>query len=1492
MDVSDYLSDASFWTPDLAFEPLIGGPFAPVASWLIATARPGMVVQVGLREPGVYFSACEAVRRLRLGAGCLLIDPIDDHAPIRPDDAVESIRAAHDRSFAAVSRRLSLHPGEAPESVEDGSVDLLLASTPEDLAAIRATLDRWRPKLSDAAVLVVPRTGVEGRKIGSRAAFLALAEGRPSFEFTHGDGLGLIALGCDVPPGLAPLFQADSIPARRDAIRRAYARLASGDRTGASPRAPFGIESGPEGRMALREELQMVREDLDRLEAAHRTVAGEHESLSRENPRLHHDLAHLRHHYFHAATQLDELRGSTAVKLIQRGRRVRERLFPQTRMHGRCLELSIRMARVAAAEGPRVAISRASKRLATKVGKALGRPVAATPQATPPVNSTPPPRRSRFRELPWKRVDAHEAAGRSTAGSFKILLVSHSACRTGAPLCLLRLAEELSKIPDVECWVVLRTGGDLVPEFARLAPTLGLWEVVEAGLATWEDAAGEIVDRFREYAPNGIAVCNTMAVSEIHRALDRRGVPVLSWIHELPTFIEILGGVEAINRIKSASRRMIVPADVVRESLITRFDVDPERVQTVRYGLEPKTLGLPREEMRERVREELKLPADARIVLGCGTIDMRKGADLFVQAARRFFADPAAAGTAEKTWFIWFGHTVDRDFFQWLRHDVEASGFADRILFAGSCPDMSPNFLAADVFALTSREDPCPFANLEAMEGALPVVAFAGSGGAPEVLGGGGVAVPYLDVAAMAATIRDLLSDADARSTMGESGRSIIRRSFTWPRFMSEFLGILREEYGYAPALNLKVSVIVPNYRHAAYLEERLRSVFEQTLRPHEIIFLDDCSPDDSVAVARRLAPESPVPMRIVLNEENSGSTFKQWMKGMDLATGDLIWLAESDDVADPRFLETLVPEFRDADVALAYSQSALIGPKSELWAPDFLGHTDDIDPDRWRARYTADAAEEAEIGLSQKNTIPNASAAVFRKPTEMDFAEELAGMRFAGDWLFYAMLLRGGKIAFAPESLNSYRRHEATVSFQSTKADTHAEETLHAKFRVFETFDVSLNAMARGMGQTLFEYDMLTERFGLKRPSLMNNVRAAGPLNRVRELMRRKHDAPGELRILLVLDSTEADLEAITTAHLANALAREHAVFVCHARPSREAEGLRSLFDDRVVLLEGTFDVTPWSADPAGRVRSTVLQEMIRFHEIDVIHSRGEAADRLVARINADLNVPWFVHIADGRDAWLDDVIQAANGRKIRPANRISGVFHDGPVDILESRPELASKRLTAVHPGLQPDFAVEGDRAISRREGEFLVFLIDQGDDAREAAMTAVRVLNRMASNERRGCRVRLVMAERPTDALALLAECDAALAPSDRPAGDTSCLVAAALACGLPVVAADSGPIHDLLTHDNRTAGIAVETSEDGLIDVDRISASLLRYLGDANLYESHRERARALFDARFHADRIATTCIEAYFHARDFLVFPSEARSSMAPKLSRDASRESA
>ena len=1516
MDVSAFLSEASFWIPDHAADPFVQSTFHPALFWLVEAAEPMSVAQLGFQRAEVYLAVCEAVKRLGLATSCVAVDPMisSSSGEPRPDAAIQRAGEIHARAFETFSRIARVPVEEMMDYFPNRSIDLIHPIDSNCVGRFWSDLDSWRSKLSERAILLLSRTH-EGE---TRRLFQKLARHYPSFEFTHGDGLGVIALGEAPPERVRALLDADAVPRLRNQIRLAYSRLGrsleDGKSAGPVPveerNSPPGRSSGERGlsleNLVLREENEALREENERIAAkigqldqALQALGQENAALRQENPGLRHGLEHYQRLHALANEQLDALRGSAALTLLEKGRRFRGRYFPQTRLHGRCLELAVRFARVSIQTGPRAAVGKAARRALRRVG------FSRRPDVSPPVpepaavhQAIEPPTRQRraFEDLPWRYTGERSREGARARPTLKILLVSHSACRTGAPLCLLRLAEELSRDPDVECWAVLRIGGEIRPRFERVAPALELYELESVLGFPWDDSPGEIAARFREFSSNGVAICNTMVVSDFHEALAAENIPILSWVHELPTFIDLLGGEEAMDRIRSASRRTIVPANVVREALLDRFAFDPSRVQTISYGLEPKTRGLSREAMRKRVREELELPADALIVLGCGTIDHRKGTDLFAQLGRTFLLKTAPTDLAARTYFVWIGLTADEDLRKWLLHDVENAGLSDRVRFLSERQDMSPYFLAADLFALTSREDPCPFANLEAMESALPVLAFENSGGAPEVLGGNGVIAPYLDVTAMAEAARDLLQDDSKRLAMGERGRAAVRSRFTWSRFMTEFRKILEAEYGLRPATRPTVSVIVPNYRHAPYLEARLRSIFEQTVPPHEIIFLDDASTDESVEIARRLALESPVPMRVIVNERNSGGTFRQWLKGFELAEGDLVWIAESDDRAHPEFLERLLPEFHDQDVVLAYCQSALIDSEDRLLAPDFLGHTDDISPARWRSRYSATCDEEAEIALSRKNTIPNASAALFRRCGELDFADELAGLRFAGDWLFYALRIRGGKIAFQPEALNHYRRHEMSVSHQAFKDDTHAEETLYVKIRVIETYSASAKAICLGLAQTFLEHAMLARMFNLKRPPLTSCPRAAIAklLDRARAAFERQTEARGELRILFILDAPRRDLAFVSSLHLINALARDHRVFLCVASPSAESETLAAELDARVTPIEGTLGAAPWSSDGfEGGFRVDVLKELIRFHQIDVIHSRFEEADRLAATINVDLNLPWFVHVDDARapfEGSADPTLHEALAT-------VSGVFHEGADarGLAASRPGLAGKSWIRLYDGLNPEALAVPETPIRKRDGEFLVYLVtddERRDPDSQSAMAAVQLVNRLSSAERGGRRVRLVLPDGSVaasldseglDEFAVMAQCDTAIAPNAGDSCRVSPRIAALLARRIPVIAPNAGAIRDMLSPAPRQAGLEVPSDGRPTLAADRAATAILRYLREPNLHGAHRDGAGELFDARFRVDHAAAICAAAYHHTRDFLVFAPEPRVSSSPDV---------
>jgi len=229
------------------------------------------------------------------------------------------------------------------------------------------------------------------------------------------------------------------------------------------------------------------------------------------------------------------------------------------------------------------------------------------------------------------------------------------------------------------------------------------------------------------------------------------------------------------------------------------------------------------------------------------------------------------------------------------------------------------------------------------------------------------------------------------------------------------------------------ISVIIPNYNHAAYLQQRIESVIKQTLQPFEIIILDDCSTDNSVEIIQSYASVYPT-IQFIKNDINSGSTFAQWNKGVALASGDLIWIAESDDTAENNFLETLLSNFeKDAKVVLAYCQSKRIDAGGEVTG-NWKNFTDDLDNDLFKNDFVWNGQDYIESFLIHRNTIPNASAVVFKKAAYSQTGGANNFLKNVGDWLIWLQILTEGNIAYSSQLLNNFRYHSESVIAKSIK--------------------------------------------------------------------------------------------------------------------------------------------------------------------------------------------------------------------------------------------------------------------------------------------------------------------------------------------------------------------------------------------------------------------------------------------------------------------------
>lgn len=237
---------------------------------------------------------------------------------------------------------------------------------------------------------------------------------------------------------------------------------------------------------------------------------------------------------------------------------------------------------------------------------------------------------------------------------------------------------------------------------------------------------------------------------------------------------------------------------------------------------------------------------------------------------------------------------------------------------------------------------------------------------------------------------------------------------------------------------NPLVSIIVPNYNHERFLKQRLESVFNQNYSNFEVILLDDCSTDGSQAILLEYA-QHPSVSHCVFNTVNSGNTFIQWQKGISLAKGELIWIAESDDYCELNFLEKVIkPLLENKDVVLSFCQSNSVNEYSENKGT-WLDHTLKLENGAlFLEDFIIESSQFIEDYLIYKNVIPNASAVVIRKDyIDVNNHFELnTEFRYCGDWMFYFKLVVNKKVSFVCEPLNNFRFHTDSVIARANQTE------------------------------------------------------------------------------------------------------------------------------------------------------------------------------------------------------------------------------------------------------------------------------------------------------------------------------------------------------------------------------------------------------------------------------------------------------------------------
>ena len=358
----------------------------------------------------------------------------------------------------------------------------------------------------------------------------------------------------------------------------------------------------------------------------------------------------------------------------------------------------------------------------------------------------------------------------------KILFISHDASLTGGCILLLNLIKLLKETGEYESTVLLRKGGPVEQEFQKVAKTFTWNQPPVERTVTRKKIITRIqnkltgkglqnIEILEEVRKADIIINNTITNGELLETVskDFKG-KVFSYIHELEMATVRFATLRGIELTLELSDKLLVPSEAVKRHLHSNYVIDSKNIQLLSYYIANK--GTDKNQSRAKNRNEV-------IVGGCGTLDWRKGIDIFIGLARRLLSLNAIQDFV----FTWKGANIDSSEYRQAMYDIEKAGLSDRITIMSADAEMDSFYSDIDVFFLPSREDPYPLVVLEAASHGKPVICFEDAGGAPEfVQQDAGAVVPYLDISAVVNILLEYKSHPEMVVEKGQKAKQRVQQ--------------------------------------------------------------------------------------------------------------------------------------------------------------------------------------------------------------------------------------------------------------------------------------------------------------------------------------------------------------------------------------------------------------------------------------------------------------------------------------------------------------------------------------------------------------------------------------------------------------------------------------------------------------------------------------------------------------------------------------------
>lgn len=236
----------------------------------------------------------------------------------------------------------------------------------------------------------------------------------------------------------------------------------------------------------------------------------------------------------------------------------------------------------------------------------------------------------------------------------------------------------------------------------------------------------------------------------------------------------------------------------------------------------------------------------------------------------------------------------------------------------------------------------------------------------------------------------------------------------------------------------MKVSVIIPVYRVEKFIEKCAASLFSQTLDDVEFIFVDDASPDNSMAVLEKCIqqyPQRKAQIRMLTHKENKGLPAAR-NTGLAVASGEYVFHCDSDDFVEPDMLETLYDEAKKKDADIVWCDWYLSFEHNERYMkqPDYA--------------TPMEALKAMLAGLMKFNVWNKLVRRRLYVDNQIAFP---AGYAMGEDMTMMLLFAVAGKVAYIPQAFYHYVKLN-TEAYSQNFSLNHLESVKH-NIRTVELF-------------------------------------------------------------------------------------------------------------------------------------------------------------------------------------------------------------------------------------------------------------------------------------------------------------------------------------------------------------------------------------------------------------------------------------------------------